>query len=334
MARIIIYDRTFRKGKPGGVTVSVEVWAWEYTKDYHMTPPVATGKRDVKFFVPEGSKPKLVKLLMNYWDSVKTAGDDRHVIDTRGKLREPKKAINSVLYRLSKIATAWKAEVRDAYYDYLNSKTRQFTSDPAWIAAHDKKVQDWVAKHPEPSEEKLKLRAEMKKWKQDRDAAAAAAAPQQESDDGDAAMLDRLGDVAVRGAVDLNDIMSVSTQRYMTGAEQYSWRKTDLNWTREVKIDVSKFSEELPNEAWDVVLKMVNTTSGRKCYRIEHSVSTPDEKNMMGLNLVKLIDLVTEIMDHTYNEDEALLKDLEIAFNKTLVPRTGAARRIETFYQY
>lgn len=332
--RLNIYDAS-RPDKNGTVRVELYAQAWEDTADFHRKN-AGNVNRKVRFFVPPGEKSKLIALLLDYWLNAKGVADRR---DNLGKLQDPMKMCRSLAHRLSLLAGLWKQGHRDTYNAHLDAqaKAHMDAMTPEQKAALEKRREEWIAKHPEPSDEKLALRAEMKKWKAERDVAARQAVPPppaQESEEDD--LLTSMGDVAIRGAVNnIGNIMLEQPVRYMSGAKQYHWHETTPDWRWKITVDVTVYDEQLPGQPWEANISVRNNEAG-KTYRIDKLVVTPNEKNNFGIGIQKLIPIVQDISERSWDEAEQLLRELEIAFNKSLGERETASpnHKISTFYEY
>lgn len=447
LIRMSIFDAI--QGDKGG-NVRVDFYIQQLQGPYQIM-------RKVKFFVPDGDRSKLVLLLHDFWNQAKG------IIERKDQ--EGRKVCNSITHRLSLMAGIWSREHQAAKDEFYDAKAREFVAaNPIDWDAYNAKLAARVAKMPKPpSEEKLKLRADMKKWKQERDAAQpktestqtisgdelvkrlvslgtsqggfssytlseisqqpvyrletvpiasllqsdesfaeyvagdtrrdyegdpdslpdggfrgedggdfvtpshdiaepvvvingeirdgynraaslhdmgrptvlawVATATQQESEDDD--LMNQMGDVATRSAVkNLGSVMNEQPVRYMNGSKAYHWSKTTPDWRWKIKVDVTVYDEQLPQQPWDADITVQNTVSGRS-YRCDKLVVTPDEKNKFGIGVMNLIPLVKDIAERSW-DDNGPMKELEIAFNKTLGPRQTASpnHKISTFYEY
>lgn len=95
-------------------------------------------------------------------------------------------------------------------------------------------------------------------------------------------------DAAVRGAVDIGSVMTERPVRYMSGAKQYEWSRVSTTWQRTVKAKVTIFSDELPDQAWDISI-LIKGSDENVWWELQHSVSTHDEKVQFSLNVSKFI---------------------------------------------
>lgn len=287
-------------------------------------------KRKVRFFIPPGYKSKLISMLIAYWNNACGVADRRNA---QGEPPDPQKMCRSLSWHLSRLSSIWRQETELEYHTHLKDAAEKWAAEhPEELAAYRKKLDDWAKKHPEPSPEKLELRHAMKQWKKEKDAAAAAAVPppQQESEDED--FLNSMGDVAARGAVNIGNFMLDQPVRYMSGAEHYNWSKTTSCWKWKVDVDAYVYSDQLPEQPWDVHVRVHSCTHNMRARRLERQFHTEAEKNFFGINLQKFIRQMQEIVDRGWDDDiEQLLREIEIAFNSTMVPR-GPGRKISTFH--
>lgn len=326
--RLNIFDGTIRRGKG---KVRVELYA-QIRSGQVMASDAGVVNRKVTFYVPEDTKSKLVSVLLDYWNNAR--GVIQRPITKEG---QTKQIANSLAYRLSMLANLWKKEVIDKYNAELDAQAKAFMDamTPEQKAALEKRREEWIAKHPLPSPEKLELRAAMKKWKAERDAAAQAVPPppQQESEEDD--FLKQMGGVAARGAVNnLGAIMPEQPVRYMSGARQYELSKTTPDWQWGITVYATVYDEALPSQPWSAEIAVKDKQSGRS-YRCDKLIVTPDEKNMFGIQMQKLIPKVEDIAERSWAGEHQLLRELEIAFNSTLGERQSARpRKLSTFYEY
>lgn len=325
--RLGIFDAAL-SDKPGSVRVELYAQAWDMSPDGQKN--AGNVNRKVRFFVPVGEKSKLISILLDYWLNAKGVADRR---DKAGSLKDPQKMCRSLAHRLSLLAGLWKQEQSKPYNDHLDAQAKAFMDamTPEQKAALEKKRAEWIAKHPEPSDEKLALRAEMKKWKAERDAAARAAVPPPAQESADEELMNQMGDVAIRGMVNsLGNIMREQPVRYMSGAKQFNWQKNTPDWLHTVYVTAMVYSEELPEQPWDISVNLKRGASAAH-WRIDHSVQE-HEKNSFALNVINLIGQLDSIVANAGPTPEGMMRQIEAVFNDTL-GLTGT-NNVETFTQY
>lgn len=321
------YDRMGDSGF-GHVNVIMAVTAW--IRGEQLSAISSNVNRQVTFKMPADSKSNMISVLLDFWTNIKVLADKRPF--------EPKKLCNSLAYRLSALCKAWNRDHSREYFSSIHASHEKWRADnPEKAAAEDARTQARMNRPmpPEPSDEKLRLRAEMKQWKKDRDAKRLAAwQPQQESENDD--LLSQMGDVANRASVStIGNVMAEQPVRYMTGAKQYHWHSTTPDWRWKITCDVTVYSEQLPRQPWEVNVKVYDNSDGDHFF-IDKLVVTDNEKNIFGLGIHKMIPLLVDISERAWNESEQLLKELEIVFNRSLGERETASPRqkIATFSRY
>lgn len=321
--RLRIFDAAL-DGAAGYVRVELFAQASEETTDSQRR---ANGgvTRKVKFFVPAGEKPKLISAIMDYWLNVKGAAERR---DRLGKVKDPAKLCRSMAYQLSRMSGLWAKHYRGSRLSHLASVVRSWGREDKAVD-YDKKLADWAAKHPEPSEEKLALRAEMKKWKAERDAAATQP-PTQESNEDD--LLGQLGAVATRGAVkNLGNTMLEQPVRYMSGARRYHWSSNTPDWRWNIAANVMVYDDQLPKQPWEASIKVYENQGGRT-FMLETPVISDQEKNHFGINVQRMLPLLKDIAERSWDDEHQLLRELETVFNTSLRIRQFN-KKIATFFE-
>lgn len=308
-----IYDSTSSTGE-GSVSVAVRS---SILKDSF---PVIVHRKAI-FYVPKGSKPKLVELLLDYWNGAKSS-INRPVSPGREK-----KLAVSIANRLSALAGLWRKNILPGYEANLDDRLKKYLASltPGQKAALEKKRLKWLAKTPNPSDDEIKLWGEMKKWE------AEPPGPQQESDD----MLDQMANVAVRAAVnDLGTFMDEQPVRYMSGSRHYEWSSTTPDWTWKVIVRATVYSDELANQPWDAEIVVKDNSLG-KSFRVDKLIVTPDEKNVFGIQMRNLIGQVSGITEQSWDELADLLREIEKAFNSSLGKRqSDKPKQFSSFYTY
>lgn len=333
LIRLSIFDDSLGENADT-VTVTVTAQSWSAMPDVFRPTTSGKASRKVRFFVPMGSKPKLVAALLDYWSNAREAIDKR---DRNGNIKDPQKMCGSLAYRLSLLAGLWKREYADARYAHNSaSLDRWRAANPEQAAAYDARYQARQNRPlpQEPSEEKLALRAEMKKWKAERAAAAVPPPPAQESANDD--LLAQMGGVATRASVGtIGNVMAEQPVRYMTGAKQYHWHKTTPDWRWKITSEATVYDPQLPKQPWEVSVRVYDNDAGGH-YFIDKLVVTDNEKNIFGAGVRKMIPLLEDIADRSWDAVEPLLKALEIVFNQSLGKRETASpnHRIATFSKY